>query len=76
MRGGLGAAGDVDAGGDNVGALAAARQIALERHLEEVERDFDAVLAERQLLAQDLDLVAGVAEGDLAGFAADAWGKY
>lgn len=46
MGGGLRPAGDVDAGRDDVGALATAGQVPLERHLEEVEGDLDSVLAE------------------------------
>ena len=45
-RSALGAAGDVDAGGDDVRILAAVRQVPAQRHLVKVARHVDAVLVQ------------------------------
>lgn len=54
--GALRATDEVQAGGDDVGHLASARQVLADHHLEEVEGRVQAVLVQLQLAAQVVDL--------------------
>lgn len=55
----LSAAHHVDAGGDDVGGLAAAGQLFHQRHLVEVECRVKTVLVHLQLAAQSVDVLFG-----------------
>ena len=74
VAGALRPAGDVQTGGDDVGALPAPGQVLSQGELEEVERHVDVIWPETQLLSQGDNFLPCVLKSDLPGLPANTGG--
>ena len=71
VTGSLRPAGDVEAGGNHIGALPAPGEVLGEGELEEVEGHVDVIWTKAKLLGQGNNLLPGVLKSDLPGLPAD-----